>query len=159
MSIDECLDLEREDRDHESTQARYARRLKFACCPECGGNFGMRGVARDELAAMSILTIRLLAPLYREPGNSEYLFFTCRDCNKDKIIPDGFELIAGQSVLAWANEQRPMAPDYAAPTTDLSQYDWGEDPREMEPDYAALAAEPEPVLASQVDRESAGLEG
>ena len=138
MSTEQQLDLEREDRHHESTQARLSDRLKFACCRRCGSADGMQSVHRDTLASMPIKRIGLLADIYAiygEPGNDEYLFYPCPHCNRDRVIFDGYESLSLRDVLYWITP----APD-----------------TQMAPDYAALAAE-EPVLASEDSRASAGI--
>lgn len=117
MSTEQRLDLEREDRRHESTQSRYAGRLKFTGCHECGGVDGMRSVHHDELqrfaTPLSAAVTQLLMTLYSEPGNSEYLFYSCRYCNGDGIIPDSYEPMSLADVLYWINySDVPMAPDY-----------------------------------------------
>ena len=135
MIIEQRLNLERDGRRHEGTQARLAGRLKFACCPICGSADGMDAVHRDTMALLNTEHIRLLAPWYLGYSDSEHLFHACDRCNRRGAIPTGFVRIRVADVPAWIDDNP------------------------MQPDYAALAAEPEPVLASLRDRESAGLEG
>lgn len=137
MSINERLDMERQYRDQESTQSRLAGRLKFACCRRCGSADGMQKVHRRTLAEMTDTEIAALASWYRlEPSYmAEYRYYPCPRCNRGIIISRDFVIVSTDEVLEWRNA----------------------DP--MSPDYAALAAEPEQVLASLVDRDSAGLEG
>lgn len=112
MSIDERLDLERDDRRHESTQARLGGgRLKFTCCPECGSDFGMHGVCREALAESSSTAIERFAPWYRDSDNDLLLYYPCLMCNRGgEHIPDWLEWMTEQDVLAWLNAD-PMAPD------------------------------------------------
>jgi len=132
MSVEERFELEREDYRHESPQARLAGRLKLEFCHWCGRPDGMKSVHRETLEEIS--SEALLPPiLYREPGNSEYLFYPCPDCNRQRIIPADF--ISVTDVQAWLDRD-PMAPD-----------------------YDALAAEPEQVSQITDARDSAGMEG
>ena len=131
MTIKQRFDLERDDRRHESTQARLAGRLKSACCHRCGSEDGMKAVYRDTMIQYGVVYSR---SWHREPGQDGYLFYPCFHCNPDRNIPAGFIQMTPDEVLDWVNRNtNPMAPD-----------------------YAALAAE-EPVLASLVDRDSAGI--
>jgi len=134
MSIDERLDLERDDRRHESTQARLGGRLKFEFCHWCGRPDGMKSVHRETLEVMEVAAIAPLA-WYRERGNAEYLFYPCSECNRYWTIPDGFMLMLLGDVLEWRGTLiDPMAPD-----------------------YEALAAEPKPRSRITDSRESAGI--
>ena len=101
MSIEERLDLEREDRRHEGTLAQLGDRRKFTGCHQCGSIDGMQAVHRETLAELSAAVIALAAPWYRVAGNSEYLFYVCPECNRDKIVPGGFEPLALVYVLRW----------------------------------------------------------
>ena len=111
--------------------------IENADCRECGSNFGMYSICREALEWLPRESIERLAPWYKDPGNSWVLYCPCLACNWEfKHIPDSFEPVSVDTVLGWINENGPMAPD-----------------------YAALAAEPEPVLASTDSRDSAGLKG
>jgi len=148
MSVEERLDLEREDHHHESTQARLGGRGKSAYCRQCKSNFRMQSVHRETLAKMTDAEIEALGPWYRCPESltDEYLYYPCPACNWPVVITNDFASVPIDEVLGkWR--------------TDCGLPNWGEDPREMKPDYAALAAEPEAVTAGQDSRDSAGLEG
>lgn len=137
MTIEQCLDLEREDRRHESIQAQLSGRRKFTCCHQCGGVDGMQAVHRETLIQLKVVTVvSKLAPWYSEPGNVEYLFCSCPHCNPVGRIPDGYEQILFIDILDWLQRDR--------------------DP--MVPDYEALAAEPVAATAGQDSWDSAGLE-
>ncbi len=133
MTIDQRLDLERDDRDHESPQARLAGRGKYNFCHWCGRPDGMKSVHRETLAELSAVTIALMAPQYSEPGNDEYLFHTCPECNRGEIVPEGYRCVP------------------------LAEITYADD-NPMSPDYEALARE-EPVSQITDARKSAGLEG
>ena len=135
MTIEQRLDLEREDRRHEGTLARLAGRRKFTCCPICGSADGMDSVHRDTMMLLNAEHIKLLAPWYLGYSDSEHLFHACDRCNRRGAIPTGFVRIRVADIPAWISDDAdPMAPD-----------------------YAALAAEPEAATAGQDSRESAGL--
>ena len=134
---EETAELAYDARDYESHLARLGGRLKFTGCRQCGSEDGMQAVYRETLVEM--WTPSALAWIkhqklwwYREPGNDEYLFYPCSECNRDRIISDEFVSIC--DILAWLDR----------------------DP--MQPDYAALAAE-EPVSQYQDSRDAVGLEG
>ena len=130
----EAAELAYDAHRHEGTLARYAGRRKSACCRLCGSPDGMQKVHRDTLTIMEPAQIAALAPWYSELGNdAEYLFFTCRSCNQDRIVPDTFEALSLADVIYWLN------------------------PDPMQPDHTALAAE-EPVSQIGGSRDSAGLE-
>ena len=133
MSAEERFDLERQYHDQEGHVARLAGRLKSACCRQCGGVDGMQAVHRETMDSMPAEALRLLDVLYYRAGTGAYLFYACNRCNQDKVIPDGLSALGLDDILCWINIGRPR------------------------PDYAALAAEPEPVLTSLRDRESAGI--
>lgn len=137
MSTEQRLDLEREDRRHESTQARLGGRRKFTGCRRCGTDHGMQAVHRETLTEMTDCEIEALAPWYRyhESLTDEYLYYPCPRCNWPIVIPDDYTPV---------------------PTNDILTKWCIADP--MQPDYAALAAEPEPVSQIEDSRESAGLE-
>lgn len=132
MTIEQQLDLERDDRRHESPVARLAGRLKSACCRQCGSADGMRAVHRDTMDSMPAEALRLLDTLYYASGNSAYLFYACHCCNRDKIIPGGFSALGLDDMLCWINLGRPR------------------------PNCDALAREPEAATAGQDSRNSAG---
>lgn len=133
MSIDERFDLERQYHGQESNQAQYASRGKFNFCHQCGTDFGMQSTPADMLE-MTDDEIEELA-WYRDTAiaNDERLFYPCSQCNKDKIIPDGFVLMTIEGIMAWA-------------ISDL-----------MAPDYAALAREPVAATAGLDSSDAAGL--
>ena len=89
--------------EHESPQARYASRLKFACCRQCGTDYGMQPVYWKTLEEMSEASIKLHSwhELPDRPDRDEYLFYPCRFCNPDGNIPDGFVPLAVDEVLIW----------------------------------------------------------
>ena len=131
MSIEERLDMKRDDRRHEDALARLSGRRKFTGCRECGGDFGMQGICREALAMMYYS--QQYVRWHKEAGNSEYLFVVCRACNPEEIIPDGFTAMSADEVLAWLN------------------------PDPMSLDYAALAREPEAATAGEDSHESAEI--
>ena len=137
MTIEQRLDLEREDRRRESTQARLGGRRKFAMCRRCGSNYGMQNVHRDTLAEMPLPTLNWIKSRkfgwYRELDNDEYLFYPCSTCNPGRVVPDGF--MAMHDIQAWLDRD-PMALD-----------------------YEALAAKPVAATAAEDSRAAAGLEG
>ena len=139
MSIEQRLNLERDDRCHESNQARYAGRLKLHGCPECGSDFGMFSATREQMAKFRPGAVERFAPWYSETGNTLVLYYPCWVCNFDGKcpVPDSFELLTIADVVAWFN---------------LPWFDC--DP--MTPDYEALAAE-KPVSQIGDSRDSAGL--
>lgn len=137
---EETAAMQRREAMETRPQDRYSGRLKFTGCRQCMSEDGMRSIHRDELrrfvTPLSMAIADIVATLCGESGNDEYLFYTCHHCNEDRAIPNGYETMSLSDVLTWlADDADPMAPD-----------------------YAALAAE-EPVLASQADRDAAGLEG
>ena len=136
MSIDEQLNMERQYRDQESNQARYAGRRKFHGCPECGSDFGMRSMEREIVTMLCPDAIASLGPWYEEPDNDLVLYYPCFVCNYlGERIPDAWEkLETEEDVLEWCKQPDPMAPD-----------------------YEALAAEPAAATASQDSHESAGI--
>lgn len=127
MSIKQRSDLEREDRDHESTQARLAGRLKFACCRQCGSADGMQAVHGDTLTEMPPPVL-----WYKRLDEVEYLFYPCPQCNHWRNIPDGYTHASLDDIQNWLNRD-PMAPDDVAPAVE------------------------EPALASQDSREGAEI--
>ena len=128
---------------HEGTLARYAGRRKFTGCPECGSTFGMFGATQEQIIEFLPGAIKRFAPWYKDPANDLVLYYPCWQCNfgSQYSVPDGFEPISVTNVLYWS---------CSAMIDRLNST--------LEPDYTALAAE-EPVLASDMDRNSAGLEG
>ena len=129
--------MERREAMDTRPQDRYAGRLKFACCRQCGSDFGMRSMEREVVAMLCPDAIASLAPWYEEPDNDLVLYYPCFVCNYlGERIPDAWEkLEAEEDVLEWCKQPDPMAPD-----------------------YGALAAEPEPWSRITDSRESAGLE-
>jgi len=116
MSVEQRLELERQDRDYESLVARLHGRRKFTGCHECGSPDGMQKVHRDTLMGMKSGQVAGLA-WYAELGNDrEYLFYPCLICNP--IVPDIFEALSLADVLDWLDlpwlARDPMAPDYEA---------------------------------------------
>ena len=105
MSIEQRLDLEREDRQHESTLARLGGRLKFTGCPECGSDFGMYSASREEMAIFLPGAIERLAPWYKEADNDLVLYHECMFCNWRgcRSVPDGMEPVGIVTVLEWFN--------------------------------------------------------
>jgi len=130
--------MEHQYRDQESNQARYASasRRKFQFCRRCGSKIGMQAVHKDTLGEMTDME---LSRTWYTNGNTEYLFYPCSLCNPapNSIIPSEMKLVSGiLSVRVWCADNSSIA--------------------DLQPDYAALA-EPEPVLASEDSRKSAGL--
>ena len=134
MSVEERFDMERQYRDQE-TQSRWTGRREFEFCRECGRVDGMKAVHRDTLAEMPPPVLGWIKNQqlwwWREPGNSEYLFYPCTTCNPDRIIPASFVSVI--DIQAWL------------------------DADSMAPGYAALAAEPEAATAGEDSRDSAGI--
>jgi hypothetical protein len=122
--------------EYEGTQAQLAGRLKSACCRQCGGVDGMDSVHRETLVQLTAHHIALLAPWYRQPGNSEYLFRACDRCNRRGVMPIGYERVRIIDIPGWLGD------------TDI-----------MQPDYEALAVEQVAATAGEDSRASAGLEG
>ena len=91
-------------------QDRYAGRGKFAWhCRECRSKDRMRGTDRETLKTLSREAIDAFAPWYEEPGNNLVVYYPCLYCNFDgKHIPDGWELLDVEDVLAWLNDD-PLA--------------------------------------------------
>lgn len=135
MSIEERFDMERQYRDQESDQARYAGRRKFNFCHRCGAIDGMQVIYHETMERMGVDEIVSLTPWYSAPREPYYLFCACPRCNRDKVIPDGYKPMSIDGVLYWTGHAVSMAPDYAT------------------------LAEPEAATAGQDSRESAGLEG
>lgn len=112
MSIEQRLNLERDDRRHESTQARLNGRLKSACCRQCGSTDGMQRVYRETIARMAPYDVNRNR-WYRGPDGDEYIFYPCENCNWARVIPNDFVLMTTDEVLTWCTID-PMSPDYAA---------------------------------------------
>jgi len=132
---EETAAMQRDEAMDAKPQDRYVGRRKFTCCRECGSVDGMQAICREALEDMAAVTIQWLAGKYQYQQNDEELFYPCHFCNPDRDVPDGYTSLTVAEVMTWLDR----------------------DP--MQPDYDALAAEPEPVLASEIDRESAGMEG
>jgi len=130
---EETAAMQRGEAMDDRPQDRYAGRRKFTGCHRCGSIDGMQIVHRETLENMSIFVIGLVRDWHRLPDSDDNeLFCPCRFCNRDRVIPSGYEPVNLLTVQDWLNRD-PMAPDYAAP-----------------------AAE-EPVLASEDSHDAAGL--
>ena len=105
---EETADMQRCEAMETRPQDWYARRRKFQFCPECGSKNGMQAVHRETLAEAMPAVL-----WYKEPGNAEYLFYSCPYCNHWRIVPDGYAHASLDDISAWLCAN-PMAPDYEA---------------------------------------------
>lgn len=122
---EETAALQRREALETRPQDRYVGRRKFTGCRRCGSRDGMQNVHRDELrrfaTPLSAAVSEILMSLYSEPGNSEYLFYACYCCNRDRVIPNGLETMSLPDVLHWIGPNTSMAPDYAVLTSEDSR--------------------------------------
>jgi len=95
----------------EKPQDRLAGRRKFQFCPRCGSQDGMQAAHRETLAEMPSPALNWIKSQrlhwYREPGNAEFLFYPCSECNRDRVIPSGF--VAMHDIRAWL-DRNPWPP-------------------------------------------------
>jgi len=113
IELEQRLDLEREDRRHESTLARLGGRGKFTGCHQCMSPDGMRSVHQDTIARMDPYDINRNR-WYRGPDGDERIFHQCWTCNWTRVIPEEFALMTLWEVLNWRDNADPMSPDYEA---------------------------------------------